>query len=117
MQKFAINTKEVEGKIMQSKKVSLWKMLVVAATANLLAVAAQAAPDAPHDASNAIGCLTCHQMTSTYPKLLPPLGGTPVNMDDTYANRTCRSCHDGSGSSIVLTNTHSSLTMSAKYGN
>lgn len=116
MQEFAINTKEVEGKIMQRKKLSSWKILVVVAAANLLAVAAQAAPDAPHDAGNSIGCLTCHQMTSTYPKLLPPNGGTLVDMDDTYANRMCISCHDGSGSSIVLTDTHSSLTMSNKYG-
>ncbi|MHB8809875.1 MAG: cytochrome c3 family protein [Desulfobulbaceae bacterium] len=101
---------------MQSKRKSSWKILIVAAAANLLAVAAQAAPDAPHDAGNSIGCLSCHQMTSTYPKLLPPLGGTPVDMDDTYANRVCRSCHDGSGSSIVLTDTHSSLTMGNKYG-
>ena len=92
---------------------------------------AQAALDAPHDGSNAVGCLSCHQMTSTYPKLLPPLNHTPLpgNLDDTTSNGLCWSCHYdtmplecmGCHANIPSTSapyvlTHSSLATSAKYG-
>lgn len=69
----------------------------------------------PHDGSEAIGCVSCHQMTSSYPKLLPPLGHTPTNIDDTLANNVCWSCHNDTIAPFRVT--HSSLTTSSKYGN
>ncbi|MHB8810279.1 MAG: hypothetical protein ACYC9M_09730, partial [Desulfobulbaceae bacterium] len=59
----------------------------------LVFVIAHAGLDAPH---NIAGCLSCHQMTSTYPKLLPPLHHTPLagDLDDTVANDVCWSCHN-----------------------
>ncbi|MHB8810858.1 MAG: hypothetical protein ACYC9M_12730 [Desulfobulbaceae bacterium] len=55
--------------------------LLLASLLLLAAPPADAGLDAPHDASTATGCLSCHQMTSTYPKLLPPLNHTPVAGD------------------------------------
>ncbi|MHB8811157.1 MAG: RCC1 domain-containing protein [Desulfobulbaceae bacterium] len=46
--------------------------------------------DAPH---NIAGCQICHSMVSTYPKLLPPLDCTPLTIDETAANGTCKQCH------------------------
>ena len=76
---------------------------------------ARAALDAPHDASSGTGCLSCHQMTSTYPKLLPPLGHPAQNIDDTIANNSCWSCHNDTTAPFVQT--HSSLQTDNGYGN
>ena len=88
----------------------------------LVFVIAHAGLDAPHNGDKYIGCLSCHQMTSTYPKLLPPLHHTPLDgdFDDTVANGVCWSCHRDStplvcqechtSSSAPLVLTHSSLT-------
>jgi hypothetical protein len=77
---------------------------------------ADGALDTPHDTSTGTGCLSCHQINSTYPKLLPPLNHTPLpgDIDDTTSNGLCWSCHN---STIPLyVKTHSSLTTSSKYG-
>jgi hypothetical protein len=77
---------------------------------------AQASLDAPHDTLTGTGCLSCHQMNSTYPKLLPPLNHTPLpgDIDDTSSNGLCWSCHNETIAPNVKT--HSSLTTSTKYG-
>ena len=100
---------------MQRKKIFSLNMFIVAAATGLLATGAQAALDAPHNASNFIGCTNCHQMTSTYPKLLPPLDHTPVDIDDTLANNVCWSCHNDVDA--VHTETHSSTLLGTTYGN
>ena len=83
--------------------------------------------DPPH--TGTVGCLSCHQMTSTYPKLLPPLNHTPVagDIDDTTSNGLCWSCHNDPmpveckechpSSSAPYVVTHSSLTSDNGYGN
>ena len=75
---------------------------------------ANAALDAPHNASRSVGCLSCHQMTSTYPRLLPPLGHTQQDLDDTIGNNLCWSCHNGTDAPYRAT--HSSLQTDGDYG-
>ncbi|MHB8789379.1 MAG: cytochrome c3 family protein [Desulfobulbaceae bacterium] len=72
--------------------------------------------DAPHDTSTGTGCLSCHQMNSTYPNLLPPLNHTPLpgDLDDTASNGLCWSCHNETIAPNVKT--HSSLTSDNSYG-
>jgi hypothetical protein len=97
---------------------SFWKSFIFAAASTLLAGFAQAQLDAPHNASSATGCLSCHQMDSTYPKLLPPLVTTPLNIDDTNSNNLCWSCHTGTGGTDepLHVPTHSSLLTDNDYG-
>jgi len=81
-------------------------------------VKAHATENWPHNGNSGIGCFSCHDLASSEPKLLPPLGHTPVDLDDTTANTLCWGCHDGGTTPpkgpYVLT--HSSLTTSNKYG-
>ncbi len=67
-------------------------------------------PHAPHDASNGIGCIDCHQ----YPLAGDWPGFSPVDatIDDTVKNFICLRCH-GSGGSAPLVALHSSLSMGA----
>jgi|GEM_PF-4025414 len=70
--------------------------------------------DLPHDTA---GCLSCHDMSSTEPNLLPPLGHPPSTIDETPANATCEKCHlYGELSIPAVSTTHSSLTTSSRYG-
>ena len=74
----------------------------------------QAGLDPPH--TGTVGCLSCHQMTSTYPKLLPPLGLSPQNIDETIANATCTQCHC-TDPDVPCVATHSSRQADNGYGN
>ncbi|MHB1348593.1 MAG: multiheme c-type cytochrome [Desulfobulbaceae bacterium] len=79
------------------------------------AMQVHAAPDAPHNAANSLGCLSCHDMTSTLPNLMPPwVAHTPTDIDDTLLNSMCWSCHNDIDAPYVKT--HSSLTTSDRYG-
>lgn len=82
----------------------------------LAATPALAGLDAPHNAGSSIGCLSCHDVTSTLPKLMPPwtYHDPPADIDDTSMNAMCWSCHDGVDAPHVLT--HSSRNTSDNYG-
>ena len=71
--------------------------------------------DAPHNSAEGLGCLSCHDMTSTLPKLMPSwIAHSPTSIDDTLFNSMCWSCHNDSRAPYVKT--HSSLTTSDRYG-
>lgn len=70
--------------------------------------------DAPHDSA---GCLSCHNMTSTEPNLLPPLGHPPTTIDESPANVACEKCHlTGELGIPAVFTTHSSLSTDEGYG-
>ncbi len=71
--------------------------------------------DAPHNASKSIGCFSCHDMTSTESKLIPPMGHVAQDIDDTLFNNLCWSCHNDIIAPYVKT--HSSLQGGDEYGN
>jgi hypothetical protein len=103
---------------MQRNSSSFWKFFILTAAATLLAGGVQAQLDAPHNTSTATGCLSCHQMNSTYPNMLPPLVTVPQNIDDTNSNNLCWSCHTGTGGNDepLHVPTHSSLQTDNGYG-
>ncbi|MHB1349090.1 MAG: CxxxxCH/CxxCH domain c-type cytochrome [Desulfobulbaceae bacterium] len=75
---------------------------------------AHAALDPPHDTA---GCLSCHDMTSTEPDLLPPLGHPPTTIDETPANAACEKCHlTGELGIPAVFTTHSSDNTDEGYG-
>jgi len=90
-------------------------LFICIALSRLSAMPVHAAPDAPHNAANSQGCLSCHDMTSTLPNLMPPwVAHTPTDIDDTLLNSMCWSCHNDIDAPYVKT--HSSLTTSDRYG-
>jgi predicted CXXCH cytochrome family protein len=69
--------------------------------------------DYPHTGVNSISCSSCHYTHGILPPWVAPPGPT---IDDTQYNNLCWSCHNNLGTAeLVLT--HSSLQISAKYGN
>ena len=81
----------------------------------LIVSQAHAGLDTPHTTDSSIGCLSCHDMTSTAPKLLPAMGHAPQDIDDTLANNLCWCCHNDVAAPYVTT--HSSLQIDDGYGN
>jgi alpha-tubulin suppressor-like RCC1 family protein len=82
----------------------------------LLACNVHAGLDAPHNDSNGIGCDSCHDVTSSQPKLMPAwTAHAPADIDDTPFNSLCLSCHNDVVAPYVKT--HSSLQGSDNYGN
>ncbi|MHB1349070.1 MAG: LamG-like jellyroll fold domain-containing protein [Desulfobulbaceae bacterium] len=94
----------------------VFRSLFLAQLLLLAAPGAHAVLDPPHDAGKNIGCLSCHDMTSTEPNLLPPLGHIPLpgDIDDTTSNGVCWSCHNDTVAPYRVT--HSSLQTDASYG-
>lgn len=107
-----------EGEIMQNISSSFWKIFILATALTLLSVSAQAL-DAPHNVSFATGCLSCHDMTSNAPNLIPTDTFTPdpLDIDHTLNNSVCEKCHiDGPDGTAPYMPTHSSQQTDESYG-
>jgi len=81
----------------------------------LITATAAMALDAPHNSANNIGCDSCHDVTSTLPKLMPKDLAPGATIDDTIYNALCWSCHYVGGNAPFML-THSSRQSSNKYG-
>ncbi|RJX21349.1 MAG: CxxxxCH/CxxCH domain-containing protein, partial [Desulfobulbus sp.] len=94
---------------------SLWKIFLFTAAALTMAGGLQAQLEAPHDVTSATGCLSCHNMQSTYPNLVdPPPGFVQQDRDDTASNNVCWGCHNDI--EAPYRSTHSSLQTDESYG-
>lgn len=96
------------------KRIHLLHCLFLLASVFGMVCQASAGLDAPHDASKSIGCLSCHEMTSTESMLIPPMGHVAQDIDDTLFNNLCWSCHNEVIAPYVKT--HSSLQSDSSYG-
>ncbi len=70
---------------------------------------------APHNETNGITCVTCHEYPladEMWPPDYPPANPTA---DDTFRNFLCLRCHDGSNAAAPTEALHSSLVVQGSY--
>lgn len=77
--------------------------------------------DFPHTAANPtlpdITCINCHSLHGGLDNLLTPISYTPLNADDTDANKLCWSCHASGGLIAPYRPPHSSVQINGNYTN
>ena len=95
---------------------SVCNILIITFVLLLVPAQGMSGIDSPHNETNSYGCDSCHDVSSSHDKLLPPwTPPSPQTIDDTQENHLCWTCHNDD---IALhVETHSSLQTSTRYGN